>query len=145
MYITESAMGTSANAQVNRDSEYVWAVKELAHIMHVRMFDVPMRYDFLFNMSSNYTKQTKALKIVHDFTDSVIVQRREELIKRQGKEETKTVEDDVGIRKKMAFLDVLLQATVDGKPLTNIDIREEVDTFMFEVRGGGCRVHFGYS
>ena len=32
----------------------------------------------------------------------------------------------------MALLDVLLQSTVDGEPLSNSDIREEVDTFMFE-------------
>ena len=33
----------------------------------------------------------------------------------------------------MALLDVLLQATTpDSKPLSNEDIREEVETFMFE-------------
>lgn len=38
----------------------------------------------------------------------------------------------MGMKKKMVLLDVLLQSTIDGKPLTNEDIREEVDTFMFE-------------
>jgi cytochrome P450 family 4 len=41
-------------------------------------------------------------------------------------------DDDIGIKKKLALLDVLLKATIDGKPLTNAEIAEEVDTFMFE-------------
>ena len=70
-----------------------------------------------------YREQVRTLKIVHGFTDSVIKMRREKIL-------GGAVEIDE--EKKKCLLDMLLHATIDGQPLTNADIREEVDTFMFE-------------
>lgn len=45
-------------------------------------------------------------------------------------------DSDQGVKKRRAFLDMLLQAVdEDGNKMSHQDIQEEVDTFMFEVGG----------
>ncbi|XP_055857586.1 cytochrome P450 4d1 isoform X2 [Episyrphus balteatus] len=129
--ISESAMGVSVNAQTNTDSEYVKAVKTISTVLHKRMFDIFYRFDLTYWFTKLAREEKKALKILHGFTEKIIIQRREEILREKEKKIQKEA-NDVGAKRKMAFLDILLQSEIDGKPLSNLDIREEVDTFMFE-------------
>lgn len=101
-------------------------------ILSSRNFDVLKRNDFLFGLTRMAKRQKIVLKILHDFTDSVIVARRDEIANKAVNDEKVDDENDVGSKRKLALLDVLLQSTINGQPLSNLDIREEVDTFMFE-------------
>lgn len=96
------------------------------------MFDVLLRFDLLFAFTELANKEREALKILHGFTDKIICERRGEIIRRGNVKIESSEHDEVGLKRKMAFLDILLQSSIDGKHLTNLEIREEVDTFMFE-------------
>lgn len=101
------------------------------------MFGSLLREDFMFRCTDLYKQQTNALKTLHGFSDSVIQKRRQKLIAEKNVQtlvNKKSESSDEDAKKTTTFLDILLQATIDGKQLSNLDIREEVDTFMFEVR-----------
>lgn len=124
-------MGVSINAQENKDSDYVRSVKEMCRLIIERAFSPIEIFDVLYRFTKNYQLEQKAVKVLHNKTDSVIRQRREQL-----KNELEKVihnEDDVGVKEKKALLDMLLSTTVDGNPLSDTEVRDEVNTFMFGV------------
>lgn len=100
------------------------------------MVNFALRYPLIYKFSRLRKTEANALRVLHGFADAVIRKRRQELTENRigvDHDGDEAATDDVGIRKKRALLDVLLQSTIDGKPLTDLDIREEVDVFMFGV------------
>ncbi|XP_055857578.1 cytochrome P450 4d2-like isoform X2 [Episyrphus balteatus] len=124
--ISETAMGTTINAQTDENCEYVKLLTKVTDIFVKRFINVFYRNDRLFAILAPRLKKEndKVVNKLHAFTDAIIKKRKKELHQQQNLKETDT-------KQRMAFLDVLLLSTVDGKPLSNTDIREEVDTFMF--------------
>ncbi|ALC49760.1 Cyp4s3 [Drosophila busckii] len=132
--ICETAMGIKKHAQMQSESEYVQAVKTICHILHKQSFSFWQRLNFVFNLTAKGRERNAALSVLHGETDRVIRQRREQLLQQQQRqaEQNDDDDDDVGGKRRLAFLDMLLQSQLDGVELSDRDIREEVDTFMFE-------------
>ena len=65
------------------------------------------------------------MKVLHEFTQSVISTRRQQMLDDQ--EEIKAISEG-GRKRKLAFLDLLLKMQLSGghNALTDLDIQEEV-------------------
>uniref|UniRef100_A0A670IR26 Cytochrome P450 4V2 n=1 Tax=Podarcis muralis TaxID=64176 RepID=A0A670IR26_PODMU len=132
--ICETAMGKNIGAQQNKDSEYVQAVYRMTDLIYKRQRSPWFWSDLLYLMFRQGREHHRTLKILHNFTDNVIEEKAREL-KNQEKHGSDVVSNGEQRRRKVrrAFLDMLLNATDDdGNKMNYLDIREEVDTFMFE-------------
>ncbi|XP_017070781.1 probable cytochrome P450 4d20 [Drosophila eugracilis] len=135
--ITEAAMGVQVNAQNDPDFPYVKALKSVVYIQPDRMFKFSQRYNWLFPLAAPllHRRLLSDIRVMHDFTDKVIRERRETVRRAKADGTYRPLslgDDEIGRKSQMALLDILLQSTINNEPLTDADIREEVDTFMFE-------------
>ncbi|PSN53242.1 Cytochrome P450 4C1 [Blattella germanica] len=131
--ICETSMGQKVNAQIDNNSEYVNALRRMCDLIMYRSFRPWLYSDILFSFTSLAKVQNRCLKVLHGTTDQVIKTRKKTLLEEGNSNiEVNFDKDDVGIKKRMAFLDLLILSSKDGAVLSDKDIREEVDTIMFE-------------
>ncbi|CAI2353479.1 unnamed protein product [Caenorhabditis sp. 36 PRJEB53466] len=126
--ICETAMGAKVNAQVGSNNDYVDAVGRISEIIwnYERfpwLWAKPVWY--LTGLGFEFDR---LVKMTNDFTRKVITSRKTDFDESVF-ETTNDPENPKG--KRLAFLDFLLKMQSEGK-LSDEDIREEVDTFMFE-------------
>lgn len=125
-------MGTEVNTQRGNNFEYITAVKQYLTVLFRKQFSILKRFDVFFQHTEDYKLLQQLLVTLHGFTNSVITRRRKELA--QSADVPKNEEEVSGSKKKEVFLNLLLQIRDEGVPLSDEDIREEVDTLMFEVK-----------
>ncbi|XP_072030702.1 ultra-long-chain fatty acid omega-hydroxylase-like [Amphiura filiformis] len=104
---------------------YIRSVVELTQLTMERIRFLPHHIDLIYHLSYNGYKWRRATRRVHSYTKSVIQKRKDALKDPQnGRDKNKKYID---------FLDILLSAKdEDGSGLTDQEIQDEVDTFMFE-------------
>lgn len=128
--ICETAMGVEMNAQKGDKTslQYVQTVRDQNDLFMQRIVRPWCILDFVWKATQFGKRETKNLQVLHETTYKVI---------RKRKENTKQIIDNVtgddsGRKRRLAFLDLLILASEDNRVLSDQDIREEVDTFMFE-------------
>ncbi|XP_064097741.1 cytochrome P450 4C1-like isoform X2 [Macrobrachium nipponense] len=134
--ICETAMGRCVHAQDNSDSDYVKALYRIGALVQQRQARPWLQPDILFKLLGYAKEHDACLKVLHDMSYSCIKERRVQFQERKlrKKKQDGGNEDDafVGKKERLAFLDLLLEAAETDPSITDTDIREEVDTFMFE-------------
>ncbi|GMT23281.1 hypothetical protein PFISCL1PPCAC_14578 [Pristionchus fissidentatus] len=117
--ICEATMGKELGAQLDSHQPYVSSIAKLMVLDTNRQL-LPHLWNKMGRWMTGWQKEhDECVKIAHDFTEKVIHERIELLARGE-------VESN-----KRAFLDLLITQR-DNESLSMTDIREEVDTFMFE-------------
>ena len=131
--IAETAMGKRIDAQRTKEkNKYVEAVSLAATLISDRMEEPWTAPDIIYMFTPKGRRNERNLKVLHEFTRGFIRERKALLAQQQLQSQFDGSEEEIGKKVRPAFLDILLAAEEDGKPIDDEDIREEVDTFMFE-------------
>lgn len=123
--LCETAMGKYIGAQLNNDSPYLEALRQASEMFSSRFIRPWLWPDMIFYRTTEGKLYEKNIMEMGTFTRNVIRERKQELIRQKN-------EDGAEMKKhRRAFLDLLIHNHIADGSLTEEDIREEVDTFMF--------------
>ena len=138
--ILQCAFSCESNCQnVRTKHPYIKAVYDLVYLVAARALSHPLyRIDWIYALTRNGRRMQEVCKIVHEHSEKVIRERKKALGldgsgKDAGQDTTEILGNAAKQRKYLDFLDILLTAVdEEGKGLTDLEIRNEADTFMFE-------------
>ncbi|XP_029674409.1 cytochrome P450 4C1-like [Formica exsecta] len=117
--IYESTTGMKLEAQSNRDNRYVKAITRIKEIVAIRMRNIFLLPNTLFNLTHLSCEQLKNLALIHSYADKII-KRASNKLNYTSKTESTT----------KTFLDILMKTSYEGETLTKKNIRDEVNTIL---------------
>ncbi|CAG5124677.1 unnamed protein product, partial [Candidula unifasciata] len=128
--ILRSAMSYETNCQnLGESHPYVQAVNKMSELLVDRFFKPWLYNDFIYSLTPSGRRMKKYCDFVHKVAEDII-NRRKEIIKQEGLPDINKTQKH---RQCLDFLDILLTAKDENDVgLTNEEIRDEVDTFLFE-------------
>ncbi|RWS12117.1 cytochrome P450 monooxygenase-like protein [Dinothrombium tinctorium] len=146
--ICETAMGIKVKCQ-ETESEYVNALHQVSELILFRLCRPWFWLDSIFFNTPHGKRFKRCLRTMKEFTLKVIKERKEDWLRCRSKAEdekkdqqsagegeilkTASASDHFfyGEKRRLAFLDLLLEQHLDNDNMSIEDVCDEVDTFMF--------------
>uniref|UniRef100_A0A0K0FCG7 Cytochrome P450 4V2 (inferred by orthology to a human protein) n=1 Tax=Strongyloides venezuelensis TaxID=75913 RepID=A0A0K0FCG7_STRVS len=116
--ICDTAMGVKINAQENPNNEYIKAVGRINALASLFFKNVFFRFEPFYYLFGQGFERDQLLIVLKKFTSDVV------------KQKIKQFEENDGVINEKTFLSNLLELRAENN-LSDEDIREEVETFMF--------------
>ena len=132
--LLQCAFSYKSDCQTSKP-QYVECVQSLIFACSDRYLNPFYRINWIYWLTPHGRRTSQLCKMVHDHADMVIQQRKKalKLASSQKSADTNTLLEEVSKSRRLDFLDILLTAVdKDGVGLSDLEIRNEVDTFMFE-------------
>ncbi|XP_050429934.1 cytochrome P450 4V2-like [Adelges cooleyi] len=127
----QTIMGVDMQSQEGKSQNYVSATKKASKAMIDRIFTFWLWNDLIFKISKSGRVFYKSLKVLHSYTEKIIQEKRIILNKKDDEKEVK--ENSTKTSKNTSFLELLIKMSNEyPDQMTDEDIKEEVDTFLFE-------------
>lgn len=129
--ICETAMGVKMNTQTT-DNRFCDVVVSSMQIIYERMFKVWYHWNIIWNSLPMSKKLKYNCKYLDDFTSSVIKEKKIAYFKKkqESKDQPEAQVEETGKLKRKAFLELLIELSEEGERLSDVDLRDEVVTFM---------------
>ena len=133
--LLQCAFSYKSDCQRTRtNAPYVNAMYTLL-LLAVNRFLNPLHHiDWIYWLTADGREMRRQCNIVHEQSERVIKERKKALgLESIGADHDRALEIARQQRKYLDFLDILLTAAdEDGNGLTDLEVRDEADTFMFE-------------
>ncbi|CAF4776296.1 unnamed protein product [Pieris macdunnoughi] len=124
--VMETAMGVHVNAQENHDNPILTATNRALYYVSERIFKLWLQPDWLYRWFPQYGKLVYYCKVLHGYTDEIIEKKRVQV----AEQEKAKAEGTTQSYQPLNFLDVLINQSGGEKGYSNLELREEVMTFI---------------
>ena len=131
--IQQCAFSFKSNCQDEKTQHpYARSCNEIIQHISNRGLNPIYRINWIYWCTAHGRKMKKLCKLVHDHAEGVIAERKA-VLAALDEERVSDVQGKTKTKKKLDFLDILLMARdEEGNGMSDLEIRNEVDTFMFE-------------